>query len=584
MSTRIKSILYELYGRSRAENTYKQLCEILSGAQGTLSGQVSAGEPPFPMDQSDAVLITYGDQFHAAGQKPLATLHDFLSTYVKGVISGVHILPFFPYSSDDGFSIIDYTKVDPRLGTWRHIQTVAHEFKLMCDLVLNHISQKSMWFNHFLQGDPGFADYFITIAPATDLSQVARPRALPLLHTYSVAGKDTLVWTTFSEDQIDLNYKNPRVLLEMIKVLLLYLGQGAKVIRLDAIAYVWKEAGTACIHLHGVYLLVELFREIVNVVAPRALLITETNVPHKENISYLGDGSNGAHMVYQFSLPPLVLHTFKEGDASALSKWARSLTLEARNCTFFNFLASHDGVGVLPLHGILPPRQIDDLVHSVEKRGGRISYKNTDKGAVPYELNISYLNAITDEHDPPQLKAKKFLAAHAIMLALKGVPGIYIHSLIGSTNYDEGVEKTGINRTINRQKLALSSVAKGLAQKSSLRSCVYSGFVRLLRARSSHPAFHPLAPQHVMETRKELFVIRREALTGDKGIVCLHNTASCKTEFRCSARLLGLIPGRGIRDIISNTFFDPKQLWKENVLRLQLDPYQVLWLAQEKPD
>jgi glycosidase len=584
MNKRIKAILIELYGKSRGENIYKQVCDILAEAQRELSGQVSAGEHTFPLDQSDAVLISYGDQFQSAGEKPLKTLYKFLSTYVKGVISGVHILPFFPYSSDDGFSIIDYTEINPPLGEWCHIRTIAHDFTLMCDLVLNHISRQSTWFKEFLKGSPKYADYFITVLKRSDLSLVARPRALPLLHKFSIAGTEKLLWTTFSEDQIDLNYKNPQVLLEMIKVLLLYLKQGVKIIRLDAIAYVWKEVGTTCIHLPQVYLLVELFRVILKTVAPRVLLITETNVPHKENISYLGDGSNGAHMVYQFSLPPLVLHTFKEGDASALTAWAQGLTLEAKNCTFFNFLASHDGVGVLPLHGILKTRYIDDLVHYVQNKGGRISYKDSEQGPLSYELNISYLNAVTDEYDPPQLKARKFLAAHAIMLALKGVPGIYIHSLIGSTNYDEGVEITGINRTINREKLAFNETARALAEKSSLRSHVYRGFIRLLKARSSHPAFHPLAPQQVMETRKELFVVQREAHDGDGRILCIHNVAAYKVDFKSAADLLTLTPGSGLRDIISKTLFSPKHIWQKNILCLQLGPYQVLWLVQEKAD
>jgi len=582
MNERIKSLVVNLYGKSLGQKTYAKLCGILAAAHKALYRQHTFKKQTFPLDHRDTVLITYGDQFNLAGEKSLKTLSRFLGKYVKGIISGVHILPFFPYSSDDGFSIIDYTKVDPMLGDWRQIKAIAREFDLMCDLVLNHMSSKSVWFKEFLKGNPRYAEYFITVPPHTDLSLVTRPRALPLLHSFSVANTKKLLWTTFSEDQIDLNYRNPQVLLEMIEVLLFYIRQGARLIRLDAIAYVWKEPGKSCIHLPQVYLLVELFRVIIQTLAPRVLLITETNVPHKENISYLGDGSNGAHMVYQFSLPPLVLHSFRSGDASALSSWADGLTLKANNCTFFNFLASHDGVGVLPAYGILSPDQINDLVDFVEKKGGRISYKDTEQGPVPYELNISYFNAITSEDEAPKLRAQKFLAAQAIMLAFKGVPGIYIHSLLGSSNYYAGVEKTGVNREINREKLDFKAIELELELKGNLRSYVYRGFVTLLTARSSHPAFHPLGRQLVIKSGKELFVVVREALDGSERIVCIHNVAAYRVDFNCNANLLSLTPGLPLRDIISGRLYGPQQIWKANALSLQLDPFQVLWLVPQK--
>jgi glycosidase len=584
MKNRIKSIILNLYGKNRGEKTYSELCEIIEKAQKVLGTRNTRAGSVFPLDQRDAVLITYGDQFLCEGEKPLKTLHRFLSEYVKGIISGVHILPFFPYSSDDGFSIIDYTEVNPAWGDWRHIKAIAEEFNFMCDLVLNHISSKSVWFKEFLKANPRYMEYFITVPAQTDLSLVARPRALPLVHSFSVARTEKLVWTTFSEDQIDLNFQNPQVLLEMIRILLFYITQGARLIRLDAIAYVWKELGTSCIHLPQVYLLVELFRAVIREVASGVLLITETNVPHKENISYLGDGSNGAHMVYQFSLPPLVLHSFKNGDAVALTDWADGLTLKAENCTFFNFLASHDGVGILPVHGILSSDEIQDLVRFVEKQGGRISYKDTEQGPIPYELNISYLNAVAGAHDPPELKARKFLTSQAIMLAFKGVPGIYIHSLLGSTNYYKGVEKTGINRTINREKLDFKRIEEELKQSRNLRSYVYRGFVSLMSARSSHPAFHPLAQQRVIKAHKQLFIVVRQALDCSERVVCVHNVAACKVNFNCAARILGLTPGFPLRDIISGKLFTGKRMWKKNTLCLELDPYHVLWLVQEKAD
>jgi glycosidase len=504
--------------------------------------------------------------------------------------------------------------VNPRLGGWRQIGRIAREFILICDLVLNHMSAESRWFRGFLKGDHRFDDFFITVRPGADLSSVARPRALPLTHSFKARGGEKLLWTTFSRDQVDLNYKNPRVLLEMIRVLLLYIKRGARVIRLDAIAYLWKEEGTACIHLPRTHMVVKLFRALLDSIAPWVLLITETNVPHKENISYFGDGGDEAHMVYQFSLPPLVLHSFLTQDASALTRWAADLRFPGGGSAFFNFLASHDGIGLLPAYGLLTQAQLDALAEGTKERGGLISYKQTSQGAVPYELNISYLSAVTGPADPPALKARKFLASQAVMLAFRGVPGIYAHSLLGSENDHEGVEKTGSSRAINRRKLLLREIERELTQDGGLRRLVYEGYARLLKARSSHPAFHPQAEQRVVEADPRLFALvrggggvpgesggknggpgvpGRESGDGNRGadapgnegegsgdgtIICIHNVSSTAVDFACSVQKLGSAPGGDLRDLITGKMFPGSDVWKAGSLHLRLEPYEVLWL------
>jgi glycosidase len=579
MNERIKSLVLELYGVRRGPDVYTALCRIMRRFSRSLSAPPGFVNHTFVPDQRHSVLITYGDQFLKPGEKPLKTLHRFLRAYVKDIIPGVHVLPFFPFSSDGGFAVMDYTRVNPGLGGWRRISAMAREYIIMCDLVLNHMSAESRWFREFLRGNPRFADFFITVAPGTDFSSVARPRALPLTHPFASRSGEKLLWTTFSRDQVDLNYKNPRVLLEMIRVLLLYIRRGVRIVRLDAIAYLWKEAGTSCIHLPQVHIVVRLFRAILDSLAPWVLLITETNVPHAENISYFGDGHNQAHMVYQFSLPPLVLHSFCTEDASALTRWAQGLAFPRGSCTFFNFLASHDGIGLLPAHGLLSPEQIDGLVRATQERGGRISHKQTQKGPVPYELNISYLSAVTKPGDDPALQAQKFLASQAIMLAFRGVPGIYVHSLLGSVNYPEGVEKTRTNRAINRQKLPLRDTERQLGLEGSLRSLVYNGYARLLRARASHPAFHPMAAQQVMDADARLFVLSRESRDGRQRVICIHNVSGTAVEFTCAAERLGLAAAGDLRDIISGTVFAGLHVWKAGTLRLRIEPFRVLWLV-----
>jgi sucrose phosphorylase len=428
----------------------------------------------------------------------------------------------------------------------------------MFDAVINHVSAQSRWFREFLKGNPEFADYFIVVEKGTDLSQVVRPRALPLLTRVQTASGERLAWTTFSADQIDPDYANPDVLLEIIEVLLLYVEKGADLIRLDAIAYLWKKIGTTCIHLEETHRVVKLFRAVLDVVAPHVIVVTETNVPHEENVSYFGDGTDEAQMVYQFSLPPLVFHAFLSGDATYLSEWAAGLSSPSGSATFFNFLASHDGIGVRPVEGILSPAEVQSLVERVKAHGGFVSYKtNADGSQSVYELNISYFDALSDPDglEPLDLQARRFLASQAIMLSLAGVPGIYVHSLFGSRSYPAGVEQTGRYRSINRAKLGRDELEQELADPSSLRHQVFYPYLHLICTRAAHPAFHPNGPQQVLSIHPALFVLLRTASDGDTSLLCIHNVSNAEQPF--SARLASLpFPRSGqVRDLITRVTF-----------------------------
>lgn len=288
------------------------------------------------VDEKDVFLITYGDSIQKENIAPLKILHKFLNENCSDTLSYVHILPFYPFTSDDGFSVVDYFKVNPELGTWDDVVEISKDFKMMYDAVINHISAKSEWFTEYLKGNEKYSDYFIEAEESEDIKKVFRPRALPLLTKFATAKGEKLIWTTFSEDQIDLNYKSEDVFLTIIELLLFYVKMGAKAIRLDAIGFMWKELGTSCIHLPETHTAIQLYKDVFDIVAPDTLIITETNVPHKENISYFGDGENEAQMVYQFPLPPLVLYSLISGDASYLSNWASNLNLKSDKTTFFN--------------------------------------------------------------------------------------------------------------------------------------------------------------------------------------------------------------------------------------------------------
>ena len=542
--------------------------------------QFSSSAGDFPLSADDAILITYGDTFHGPRGTPLEYLYRFLDEQVEETITGVHILPFSPYSSDDGFSVIDYRAVNPELGTWEQIETIAGEFRLMVDLVLNHCSAHSRWFQGFLRDEEPYRDYFITVDPAEDLSMVVRPRSLPLLTAVETTHGTEHVWTTFSDDQIDLNWANPDVLLEMLDVFLGYLARGAQVVRLDAIAYLWKEIGHSSLHHPHTHRIVKLFRRVLELVDPAGILITETNVPHRENVSYFGTGDE-AHMVYNFSLPPLLLDAVIRGSAEHLQSWAASLEDPGPGASFFNFCASHDGVGLTPTHGILSDAQREALVQAVLQRGGRVSYKATATGDIPYEMNINYLSAATDPALPNPQRAEQFLSTQAIMLSLAGVPGIYIHSLLGSENWEAGIEQTGSNRSINREKMAFVAVEEELGDDTTLRAMVFSGYKQLLRARAGHAAFHPRSPQHVVDSDARLFVLlrgpyREDQDASEESLLAIHNLSSDVVEFRDRRDKYPWSDTGVMRDLVTDDLVFPTA--EGALFSLELEPYEVLWL------
>jgi glycosidase len=510
-----------------------------------------------------AILITYGDQLHEPDRAPLRTLAEFCAEQLRGVIDGIHLLPFYPYSSDDGFSVIDYKQVNPALGGWDDIARVGQHFHLMFDGVINHISAQSEWFKAFLRDDPKYSDYFIVVEGDPDLSQVVRPRTLPLLTEFTTPSGVKKVWTTFSADQIDLNYANPDVLLDIIDVLLFYVAHGAELIRLDAIAYLWKEIGTSCIHLPQTHRVIQLLRAILDEVAPRVKLITETNVPHQDNISYFGDGYNEAQLVYNFALPPLTLHTFRTGDASALTRWAAGLTTPSTETAFFNFLASHDGIGLNPARGLIAEADIAALVDRVVEQGGRVSYKNNPDGSIsPYELNINYFDALSDPNgdEPLALQIDRFVAAHAIMFSLAGVPGIYFHSLFGSRSWAAGVTQLGYNRAINRQKFDRVEVERELNDPNSRRAQVFQRLKHLLQVRSSSDAFDQHSPQQVIELHHAIFAVQRGS------VLCLHNVSDQVQRVALAEKW------QSARDLLSRRTVE---------IDVALQPYEVIWLQHE---
>jgi sucrose phosphorylase len=563
---KIRKRFERLYG-SEAEKLLERFVMVL-GRYG-VGGNVVADVDRW--DERDSVLITYADTIRDGDQRtPLEALHAFARKNLTGAIRCIHLLPFYPWSSDDGFSVIDCRKVDSVCGDWADVEGLGRDFDLMFDFVLNHCSAQSSWFKDFVAGIEPARHYFLPMDPKGDYSEVVRPRTSPLLTRTRTRDGEANVWTTFSADQVDLNWQNPEVFFEFLDILFLYLSKGMRIARLDAVAFLWKTLGTNCLHLPETHEVVKLFRDVCEIVAPRAIILTETNVPHEENVSYFGNADE-AHMVYQFSLPPLLLHAFTTGEGTYLTNWAMELQPPPPGCTFFNFTASHDGVGVRPIEGILPTPERDKLIDHVQAAGGRVNWRSMPDGTKqPYELNITYYSALAIPEDT-KLGASRFLCSQALALSLRGVPGVYIHSLTGTENYHEGIEETGLNRTINRRKWELNELKKHL--KEGVGKLVFTRYLRMLRRRTEHPAFHPDAQQEVFDVDPGLFVHKRTSTDGEEKIFCVFNLTAKEKNLK------QLCPDP---DFVNATvFFDILRAREVNSGKrgFSVKPYQAMWLV-----
>ncbi len=573
---RIAARLAFLYGDERLDEVLPELRKLVA-RRSPLAFAAMDGR----WDERDVLLITYADsvveaaQGDTAGRSPLEALAYFLDENVEGDITFLHLLPFFPFTSHDGFSLVDYRMVRPDLGNWRDVEGLSKNYRVVFDAVVNHVSESSAYVQGYLAGDPEYADYCVAVDPATDLSRVVRPRNLPLLHEFAMAdGSVRSLWTTFSRDQVDLNFANPKVLLEILDVLLFYAERGASMVRLDAIPYLWKTLGTGCVHLRQTHTIIALMRDVFDLAAPHVVLLSETNVPHKENISYFGNGGDEAQIIYNFSLAPLTLFSLTVGNAVKLTRWAQELGPYWRGCTYLNITATHDGIGMRPTEDILSEEERGRLVDLARANGGDVSYKrNPDGSLTPYELNITYFDAINDPNAGTrvELEVARFLVSQAIPMVLKGVPGIYVHSLVGSRNDNAGVERTKRARSINREQLELGELQGELADAGSRRARVLLGIRRLIGARRRHPAFHPDADQQVLDLGSKVFaVLRRKHETGER-VLALHNVTSKRV--RIDRRK---VPVQGpLTDLVTGQLVWLGEVGEDIVLM----PYQVAWLA-----
>lgn len=521
--------------------------------------------------QGDALVITYGNSLVDGTHKPLDLLNDFLRRYLKGFINGVHVLPFFPFTSDDGFAVTDYNAVNPQLGDWADINRIADEFKLMSDLVLNHVSSQGTWFNAYRQGQAPYDKFFFESDPSLDHSMVVRPRTTPLLQRVETKDGPRHVWCTFSHDQIDLDFRNPEVLLEFLRTIRTHIDNGVQIIRLDAVAFLWKEVGSPSIHLPQTHAIVKLMRLLCDYAVEPIVLLTETNVPKAENLSYFGKRDE-AHVIYNFPLPPLILHALLSGRANHLVAWQRSMPPAPLGCAYLNFTASHDGIGMRPAEGLLSAEDQGAMIDAVKASGGLVSMRALpDGGEAPYEVNCTYFEALGQTMDGMRDNHfERFLCSQTIVMSLEGIPAFYIHSLLATPNDLEAVERRGMNRAINRHRWDYADLRDKLDNGETIHARVLQGLRARLQVRQKQAAFHPNATQFTVHTGDDrVFGLWRQSLDRQQSIFALHNVSG--DELALPAAMLNLIADEDWHDLLTG-----EDIGGDDII---LAPYQCRWIS-----
>lgn len=514
----------------------------------------------------DSVLITYADSVKSDGVVSLQVLKGFVDRELSDVFTGLHILPFFPFSSDRGFSISDYYAVRDGFGSWSDIESLSEFFFLQWDLVLNHCSATSVLFEEFLKGNNELFLSFASkeaISPA-DLALVRRPRTSPLLTPYKTSSGNCWVWTTFSPDQVDFDWSNPETFLFFAKVLFFYVSKGLRVVRLDAVTYAFKRLGSSCASLPEDHLIIRAFRLLLDAVAPRVVVLTETNVAHVENISYFGDGLDEAQMVYNFALPPLTLDLFARGDSNVFKDWLSSLELLPKDGVLFNYLDSHDGIGLPAARGLLSDERIDSLQQLAVKKGGKVSFASKPDGLVAYELNVTWWSVLFDGDESLACNVQRYLASRFLAFSLKGLPGIYIHGLVASENWLGGDE----HRDVNRYDYDLDELECLLVDDQKHHKLVFDSLCRFLRLRATLPAFSPYASMRVLECDDRLVMFSRGGEGEEDGsqVFVVVNVSSEVISF--SLPVASVL----VRDIITDKVVDAQ--------RIVLEPYGFGWFVR----
>ncbi len=480
------------------------------------------------ISEKTSLVICYGDNINSNQKSSIQVFQNFFKKNLNKYFNAIHFLPFYPSSSDSGFAVKDHYKIEKRIGNWSDIKKISKSNQVMADIVINHASARGLWFKNFLKKKRPGKDYFLTVNSKFNTSKVVRPRDHKLLKKIDIFKKSDYLWRTFSADQIDLDFSNPSVLLRFIKIMIHLVNNGVTIFRLDAIAYLWKKNGTNCINLNQTHEIVKLFRLITNLLNVETIIITETNLPEKENLSYFGKNDE-ANWIYNFTLPPLLIHAFLFENSSYLNKWSKNLPNAKFQNSYLNFIASHDGIGMRPTEGILNKRSLNNFLKRLKKNGSKFSYRKVqNKSRKVYEANITVFDALKKSDFDPNGKffLERYVAAHAIMISFEGIPAIYFNSLFGKANDEAKYVITGNNRDVNRYKWNHKNITKKLSEKASKQSIFYQSLGKLLEIKRKQKAFHPNAKRLDINLGSKLFCFKRISLDKKQSIISITNCSS----------------------------------------------------------
>ena len=569
-SEKVKQYLFQIYSNDLSK---KQINNLFLNIKSIFTQPMKRSKNKL-WSEKDFLLITYADSIKKNNQKNFTTLNSFLKKYCKE-FSYIHILPFFPFSSDDGFAVEDYKKIKIEHGSWKDLKKITKTFDIMVDLVINHCSSKNKLFKNFLEAKNPGKDFFINSEKKFPKSnKIVRPRSSDLSKKVLVDGKNTYVWCTFGHDQVDFDFRNPNVLLYFFEIIKFYLDQDIKALRLDAVAFLWKELGTRCINLPQTHNIIRLIRLIIDRFYNKTLVITETNIPSHENLTYFGN-NNEAHCIYNFSLAPLLIHAVVSGNSFYLKKWSRGMPPAQENNSYLNFLSTHDGIGMRPVEGILPENEIQKYFNFFKKQGGLFSYRtNAGKKSV-YEVNITLLEAFKECYNgKDKFVLERFILAHTILFSMEGIPAIYIQNYLGSKNDNAKVKKTNSFRSINRRNWNFDSLVKIFKNKSNINSKILHSLNRLMVLRKKQIAFHPNATQFTLQLGDIFFGIWRQSIDRSQSIFCISNLTNVKQKI--SLLDINLISTNNWFDILSNKKI--KNIGDE----LLFKPYQTFWITNKK--
>ena len=347
---------------------------------------------------------------------------------------------------------------------------------------------------------------------------------------------------------------------------------GVKIFRFDAVAFLWKKLNSASINLPETHEVIRLLRSLLEHAEKDAVIITETNIPNTQNLTYFGN-ANEAHAIYNFSLPPLLINSLVTGNCLYLKRWLMSMPPSQNGTTYFNFIASHDGIGLRPAEGLLSDYELTTLVETMQEFGGKVSWRTTETGdPKPYEINIALYDALQGTtKGKDNLGLQRFICAHAIMFGLEGIPGVYIHSLLGTKNDYEKVENTQQNRSINRHRWDYEILKDNLEDETNHHSIVLASLKELLDIRIKQPAFHPNATQFTLHLGLQMFGFWRQSLDRKQSIFCISNISGHEMELVIQD--LNLIMTDDWFELISGEALNTQE---ESMM---LAPYQTVWLS-----